>query len=634
MRGLEMSERLQTCQCNKPTTDSLVSSQSKLLDKNRKPLVSRPPLIQTKLTINQPADEYEQEADRVAEQVMRMPDPLSVPQSPINSQPAGLSIQNITHYPEKDIQRKEDEDEEEGIVQMKQDSPSLVAGSQKGVPPSVHEVLSSPGLSLDQATRAFMEPRFGHDFSRVRVHFGPAAEQSAREVNSNAYTVGHNIVFGADRFEPGTNEGRRLIAHELVHVIQQNQRSQQVQRWANCKPPRLSLEDCPPRQPGEVQRAKNGSMVFLSLEPLAYSRSILSLSLKIPETKGQGVLIANFDINSAAIKPNLYETILWKQFLREISGKRSQWKLLSFTDCHGAESLNKKLREDRAVAVFKILPPEVKAQVVSYNGAPNHECIAENNDSADRALNRSVAIILETPSYDIEPTVITGCIPPAEQKSSGKRCKFYIYDSTEPTGLAWKWKTAALALAAFRPGAYVIPSGDNIEEALEGILDTYASKDCGCTEEVQFWSHGSPANAMSISKTNDELTTNDFNIPDLDKFGYGPTSMPGYREWHSKLSARQRRLVLLRRTLCDPDAEVYYRSCEAFQGKKGQEFAKASTEFWRSTVVGHTKIIGLTQPGKKVLKPCQEPYWSELEGVGGTAPKKRDISADVKPRKD
>lgn len=65
-----------------------------------------------------------------------------------------------------------------------------------------------------------MEPRFGHDFSRVRVHSGEAAEQSARDLNANAYTFGHDIVFGAARFAPGTQEGRRLLAHELVHVAQ------------------------------------------------------------------------------------------------------------------------------------------------------------------------------------------------------------------------------------------------------------------------------------------------------------------------------------------------------------------------------------------------------------------------------
>jgi hypothetical protein len=90
------------------------------------------------------------------------------------------------------------------------------------VPPIVYEVLHSPGQPLDSATLAFMEQRFGHDFSTVRVHSGAAAEHSAKDVNGHAYTVGHDIVFGAGRFAPGTHEGRRLIAHELTHVVQQS----------------------------------------------------------------------------------------------------------------------------------------------------------------------------------------------------------------------------------------------------------------------------------------------------------------------------------------------------------------------------------------------------------------------------
>jgi hypothetical protein len=100
---------------------------------------------------------------------------------------------------------------------------AAVSSAPETVPPIVHEVLRSPGQPLDSATRAFMEPRFGHDFSHVRVHSDAAAEQSAREVNANAYTAGHNIVFGAGRFAPGTHTGRRLIAHELAHVVQQGQ---------------------------------------------------------------------------------------------------------------------------------------------------------------------------------------------------------------------------------------------------------------------------------------------------------------------------------------------------------------------------------------------------------------------------
>jgi len=89
------------------------------------------------------------------------------------------------------------------------------------VPSSVHEVLRSQGQPLDPLTRAAMEQRFGHDFSRVRVHTDSVAELSARDVNARAYTVGTEIVFGAHKFAPEDREGRILLAHELTHVLQQ-----------------------------------------------------------------------------------------------------------------------------------------------------------------------------------------------------------------------------------------------------------------------------------------------------------------------------------------------------------------------------------------------------------------------------
>lgn len=103
--------------------------------------------------------------------------------------------------------------------------PRLFAGerteSEGDVPPIVHEVLRSPGEPLDLAARAFMEPRFGHDFSQMRVHSDAEAAESARAVNALAYTVGQDVVFGAGRYEPGSQQGRQLLAHELTHVVQQ-----------------------------------------------------------------------------------------------------------------------------------------------------------------------------------------------------------------------------------------------------------------------------------------------------------------------------------------------------------------------------------------------------------------------------
>jgi hypothetical protein len=89
------------------------------------------------------------------------------------------------------------------------------------VPPIVHEVLRSSGRPLDDATRAFMEPRFGHDFSHVRVHTDVKAAESAKAVNALAYTVGNNIVFDETQYGAKTKSGRLLIAHELSHTLQQ-----------------------------------------------------------------------------------------------------------------------------------------------------------------------------------------------------------------------------------------------------------------------------------------------------------------------------------------------------------------------------------------------------------------------------
>ena len=88
-------------------------------------------------------------------------------------------------------------------------------------PPIVHEVLRSPGRPLEPETRSLMENRFGHDFGHVRVHADAQAAESARAVGALAYTVGRDVVFGAGQLAPSSSAGRRLLAHELTHVAQQ-----------------------------------------------------------------------------------------------------------------------------------------------------------------------------------------------------------------------------------------------------------------------------------------------------------------------------------------------------------------------------------------------------------------------------
>ena len=140
-----------------------------------------------KLMIGASNDPLELEADRVAEQVLAAP--LNAAVSP-------------------------------PLTRIRRFAGQATEGADTA-PASVDQALASPGRPLEPTLLQDMEQRFGHDFSRVRVHSDAEAEQSARDVSAYAYTVGHNVVFGAGRFAPDTYEGRRLIAHELTHVVQQ-----------------------------------------------------------------------------------------------------------------------------------------------------------------------------------------------------------------------------------------------------------------------------------------------------------------------------------------------------------------------------------------------------------------------------
>ncbi|MGB8900067.1 MAG: DUF4157 domain-containing protein, partial [Methylocella sp.] len=165
-----------------------------------------PPLpLQRKLAVGSVDDPLEHEADRIADQVMRMPAP-EVATTPAPPQ----------------VSRKCDKCEEEDKLQEKEAGPQAAV---REAPASVHEVLRSPGQPLDATTRAYFEPRFGQDFSDVRVHTGTHSAESAREVHARAYTVGANIVFGPSEFAPTTLRGRELLAHELAHTIQQSSSS-------------------------------------------------------------------------------------------------------------------------------------------------------------------------------------------------------------------------------------------------------------------------------------------------------------------------------------------------------------------------------------------------------------------------
>ncbi len=193
--------------------------------------------MQTKLTVNQPGDQYEQEADRVADQVMRMPAP---------------KIQRVCPECEEELQRQpveeeEKKKEEEETLQTKplaesitpliqrqtepmeeEEEETLQTKTTSGEPPTVSSSLQNRitalrggGQPLPPSERAFFEPRFGADFSQVRIHADSQAAETASAVNARAFTLGRDVVFGAGQYQPRSSEGQRLLAHELTHVIQQ-----------------------------------------------------------------------------------------------------------------------------------------------------------------------------------------------------------------------------------------------------------------------------------------------------------------------------------------------------------------------------------------------------------------------------
>jgi Domain of unknown function (DUF4157) len=167
------------------------------------------PTIQTKLSINQPNDIYEQEADATADKVMLMPG--SSADNNLFFKPAIAALQRKCAHceeEEKKMQRKE------------MNSSETVAPAQAE---TYINSLNAKGRSLGPDERNFFEPRFGHDFSNVQLHTGSEANQSAKSINALAYTHGNNIVFGSGQYQPDTDSGKRLLAHELTHVIQQKQ---------------------------------------------------------------------------------------------------------------------------------------------------------------------------------------------------------------------------------------------------------------------------------------------------------------------------------------------------------------------------------------------------------------------------
>ena len=178
------------------------------------------PLVQPKLTINEPGDIYEQEADAMADKIMRMSSPEAV--KPVTGL-IGTSLQRkCSHCEEEEKRRKPLMRKTESGYGGMLASSSLVSSlnASKG-----------GGSPLPQGTRSFMENAFSADFSKVKIHTGAQASQMSKGINAKAFTHGNDIYFKDGQYNPGSNEGKHLLGHELTHTIQQGGNSgRKIQR--------------------------------------------------------------------------------------------------------------------------------------------------------------------------------------------------------------------------------------------------------------------------------------------------------------------------------------------------------------------------------------------------------------------
>jgi hypothetical protein len=215
-----------------------------------------PAIIQPKLQVGAVDDPLEYEADRVADQVMRMPDPVSAP-SQINRKCAAC------------------EEEDQKTVRTKSAGSSQAAAEVPGV---VHAVIRSPGQPLDTATRAFFEPRFGYDLGSVRLHTDRTAAKSAATVGARAYAVGRDIVFANGEYAPGAAQGCQLLAHELTHILHQQGAAPALRRAADPSAAPAPASPTPAPQSRALNSAERGvaSYIFgtsLKLDPITIKES-------------------------------------------------------------------------------------------------------------------------------------------------------------------------------------------------------------------------------------------------------------------------------------------------------------------------------------------------------------------------
>ncbi|MBU6398882.1 MAG: DUF4157 domain-containing protein [Verrucomicrobia bacterium] len=365
-------------------------------------------------------------------------------------------------------------------------------------PAAVRESVRSPGQELDAATRAKLEPRFGHDFSQVRVHTGGQAADSARAIHAAAYTVGQDVVFGEGKYQPQTQEGQKLLAHELAHTIQQPQSGDGLDS--------VALADSADASEREAEQAAAGlegqrPVTVQSRRSLAVQRQPDELSPvpKVDLAESASPLMASaigsttidgFDTGKAIIPPGKRaELAKTARNIRLLLDRypASVVRVIGHTDAVGKENDNLQLGQDRADAVQAALVGlGIPAQAIQTESKGETQLLVQTQHAEPR--NRRVQVRFQTNPHRFPKLIPDLTLSPpgtGEPKFSGlfqpqpppKLPTYYTDPLTKPpyqspdTGSnlpPWFWKP--LPKGPAKPGFSIDEVLDSISKKITSFL--------------------------------------------------------------------------------------------------------------------------------------------------------------------
>lgn len=343
--------------------------------------------LQAKLNVSAPGDPYERQADAVAETVMRMPT-SSIVQT--KCAPCQHESDNVTNLdPEDETLRPKKESEH---------ATALVNGEMQ----SHIENLRSGGQPLSESDRVFFEPRFGLDFSHVRVDTSQAAGETARTLNAKAYTLGNYIAFAPGQYSPGTECGDRLLAHELTHTVQQGSTTSVRRRRLSAFDEtdeelikRRGVGHTLQRQPADETLEEQIKTNTERGAEIAWSTS--SPGIIEQEKPGEKFLMMNFEINKTTLKKEHSEFLTNTVYFGTLtSDPMASIEIVGHADATGSNALNDRLSRNRAQEVETFLRKlgAHNLRIKPARGRGERTPLASNDTVFGRARNRRVEILV------------------------------------------------------------------------------------------------------------------------------------------------------------------------------------------------------------------------------------------------